>query len=178
MRFIVNAIKLLAVLVAVLVVIAFFLPRHVAVSRSLAINAPVEQVFSHVNSLRAFAVWSPWSDYDPDMKVTFSGPETGVGSRMDWTSDQQNVGNGTQIITASEENQRVETSLDFGAMGRAVAEFTLTPAANGTEVRWGFVTDLGMNPVARWMGLVMDRWVGSDFENGLARLKIAAESDG
>jgi hypothetical protein len=52
-----------------------------------------------VNSLQAFSEWSPWGDYDPDMQVVYSGPETGVGNTMEWTSDHRNVGNGRQEIT-------------------------------------------------------------------------------
>jgi len=43
-------------------------------------------------------------------------------------------------------------------------------------VKWGFATDMGMNPIARWMGLMMDRWVGADYQKGLARLKDLVEA--
>jgi hypothetical protein len=32
-----------------------------------------------------------------------------------------------------------------------------------------------MNPMARWMGLMFDRWIGADYEAGLAKLKQVAE---
>jgi hypothetical protein len=34
---------------------------------------------------------------------------------------------------------------------------------------------MGVNPVGRWMGLMMDRWVGADYERGLANLKALVE---
>ena len=40
---------------------------------------------------------------------------------------------------------------------------------------WGFESDLGMNPMARWMGLMMDSLVGGDYEQGLANLKDLVE---
>lgn len=176
MRLIKRIFGLLVIVVIALVAIAFVLPREVSVSRSVDIAAAPEAVFPHVNSLQKFSEWSPWSSIDPDMKVTYSGPEMGVGNKMDWASDDPKVGIGSQVITAAVDNESVSTELDFGPMGTADAEFLLAAKGAGTEVTWGFTTDLGMNPIARWMGLMMDSWVGADYERGLAALKEIAET--
>ena len=63
-------------------------------------------------------------------------------------------------------------------MGNATATYRLTPAGAGTKVTWGFNTDVGANPFMRWMGLMFDRWVGADYEDGLGRLKKLVESGG
>ena len=52
----------------------------------------------------------------------------------------------------------------------------LTPNGGTTRVTWGFGADTGFNPVARYVGLLMDRAIGPDYEKGLARLKAKAES--
>lgn len=176
MRWIKRLFGALALVILALVVIAYLLPRQVAVSRSVEVAATPEAVFPHINSLEKFSAWSPWGDIDPEMKVAYSGPAEGVGNKMDWTSEHPNVGSGSQIITASVANEAVETKLDFGPMGKADAAFVLAPKGAGTEVTWGFETDLGMNPIARWMGLMMDGWIGADYERGLARLKEIAEA--
>ena len=85
------------------------------------------------------------------------------------------VGNGTQEITQSTPGVRVAISLVIGKMGPSVAVFDLTTEELGTRVEWSLTSDMGMNPVGRWMGLMMDRWVGPDFETGLAHLKAQAE---
>jgi hypothetical protein len=36
---------------------------------------------------------------------------------------------------------------------------------------------MGMNPVGRYMGLMMDRWVGGDYERGLLQLKAQVEAE-
>ena len=77
---------------------------------------------------------------------------------------------------ASTENELVETALDFGAMGSADAKFVLSAKDGGTEVEWGFVSDMGMNPIGRWMGLMIGGAVGDDYERGLAKLKEIAEA--
>ena len=95
---------------------------------------------------------------------------------MKWDSGRRDVGTGRQEITRAEEFSRVESDLDFGEMGRARASFALEPSGTGTRLTWRLETDLGLNPLARWMGLMMDRWVGTDFERGLVSLKKLAEA--
>ncbi len=175
MRILRRIITFIIVVAAILVAIAFVLPREVTVKRSVIINATPEAVFPHVNSMQATEAWSPWLERDPDVRLVYSGPESGVGNRLAWESEHPHVGSGTQEITASEENSRVETALDFGPMGTADASFDLRPEGEATELTWGLVTDTGMNPIARWMGLMLDRWVGADYEAGLARLKALVE---
>ena len=176
MRIVWKLIRYLVALVVILVAVAYVLPRNVTVERSVTVNAPPEVVFPLVNSLQNMSRWSPWLDRDPETKLTYSGPDAGVGNRMVWTSDHPQVGNGSQQITASVENTQVNTAIDFGDMGTAMAAITLAPEGSGTVVTWGFETDMGLNPVARWMGLMMDRWVGADYERGLDRLNALAEA--
>jgi hypothetical protein len=166
---------ILAIFIA-LVAVAYILPREVTVERSVVIAAPPADIFPHVNSLKANEAWSPWMDRDPGMVTVYEGPESGVGNKLTWTSNNPNVGNGSNIITASDPDRRVDTALDFGSMGTANAWIVLDPMGDETQVSWGFTTDMGMNPMARWMGLMMDEWVGADYEDGLNRLKALVEA--
>ena len=176
MRFLKRILAALVVIVVALVAVAYVLPRETQVQRSITIDAPPSRVFPHVNAMQATEAWSPWLDRDPDVQLTYEGPDSGVGNRLIWTSEHPQVGNGTQEITLSTPDERVETALDFGALGTADAWFALQPAGDGTQVTWGFTTDAGMNPMSRWMGLMMDRWVGADYEKGLAKLKAVVEA--
>lgn len=175
MRLIRNVLIGLVALAAVLAVVGMFLPRYVNVERDIIVDAAPAEVFPRISSLQAFAEWSPWGDIDPDMVVTFSGAETGVGNIMEWTSEHPNVGNGRQEIMEVVEDESVRTALDFGDMGTAEAWWRLTPDGEATRVTWGLTADMGGGPVGRWFGLMMDGWVGADYENGLARLQAAVE---
>ncbi len=109
------------------------------------------------------------------MKQTFSGQDTGVGQKLVWQSDKDDVGSGTQEIVESTPPSHVKTALDFGDRGTATATFDLEAFDGGTKITWGFSTDLGNNPFMRWMGLMFDGWIGKDYEQGLASLKELAE---
>ncbi len=167
--------RIVIVLAVLLVGIAYLLPREVSVARSIDINAPASKIFPHFNDLSATEAWSPWLERDPEVKVTYNDIPAGAGAAMRWESEHPQVGNGTQEIIESVENTRVVTALDFGSQGTAEATFELVEAGGVTNVTWGFVTDTGMNPMARWFGLMMDDLVGGDYEAGLSNLKALVE---
>jgi len=176
MRVLRNLLIGLVFIIALAVGAAYLLPREVIVERDTLVNAAPEEVYPHIASLQAFAEWSPWGDYDPDMQVTYSGADDGVGNVMEWTSDHPNVGIGRQEIIEVVENEMVRTALQFDGTHNAEAWWQLTPEGDGTRVTWGLASDMGMNPIGRWMGLVLERFVGPDYERGLEQLRETVES--
>jgi effector-binding domain-containing protein len=165
----------LVILVVALVVIAFLLPGKVHVERSVVISARPATVFALVNGFRRFNEWSPWAAMDTAARYAYQGPVTGVGAKMSWVGNPKTVGTGSQSVLACRPYEMVRTALDFGRQGKATADFTLKPEGQGTRVTWGLDTDLGMNPIARYFGLMFDSMVGKDYERGLAGLKALAE---
>jgi uncharacterized protein YndB with AHSA1/START domain len=172
-----TALKWLFYLIAAVAIIivggSFLLPSQVTVTRSTEIAAPPEKVFAIVGDMRRFNEFSPWAELDPNIKYTFEGPASGIGQKMSWTSENANVGNGSQTIVEHEPPKHVGLELDFG-MGKQLATWDLVPSATGTTATWGFKSDLDGIP-AKWFGLMFDRWIGADYEKGLAKLKTAAE---
>ncbi len=165
------------VIVLVLAVgLAFLLPRNVRVERSTTIEAPAETVFALANGFKRFNEWSPWAAMDPSATYGYEGPDHGVGAKMSWKGDPKTVGQGTNTIVESVPGERVRTALDFGDQGTGFAEFTFVPEDGATRVTWSFETDLGMNPVSRYFGLMLDSMIGADYEKGLQGMKTLAES--
>jgi len=172
-----NVLLGLIVLVLAIVAGAYLTPRHQHVERDIIINASAEEIFPYLNSYQEFNRWSPWAELDPDAEYAFEGPAEGVGARFTWSGNNQ-VGTGAQEITISEFPNRLETLLDFEEEGVATAYFDLVPAdGGGTHVTWGFDTDMGMNPIYRYIGLGMDKWVGADYQRGLENLRDLVESE-
>lgn len=160
--------------VAVVVGIAFVLPQQVHVERSTVIAASPDQVFAVVNDLTQAKDWGPWYKRDPKMVLTFEGPPAGEGAKLKWNSASE--GEGSQEIVESVAFKSIKTKLDFGQQGTATAAFQFASVEGGTKVTWSMDTDVGMNPVARYMGLMFDSWIGKDYEEGLANLKRLVEA--
>ncbi len=165
----------LVILVAALVVVGLFLPSSAHVERTTAIEAPQATVFALLNDFQRFNDWSPWYGVDPDTRYTYDGPDMGVGATMSWASEDPNVGAGSMAIAAADPPRRLEMDLDFGPQGTARAYFDLEGQDGATRVTWGFDTDFGWNLPSRYFGLLFDRFVGGDYEKGLANLKQLAE---
>ncbi len=163
-------------LVVLLCGIGAFLPSGAHVERSVLIDRPPNVVFPLINSYERFNEWSPWYGLDPNAQYTYSGAASGVGAKMAWVGNDA-VGSGNQTITASEPFTRVASDLDFGEMGIAKVEYRLVPEGQGTRVTWAFSSDAGWNLVGRWFNLLMDKFIGPDYEKGLAKLKAVAESE-
>jgi hypothetical protein len=163
-------------LIILLTLVAYLLPRNVHVERATTITAPRATVFTIVNSFTHFNKWSPWAALDPSATYTYEGPVAGVGARMIWVGDPSTMGSGSQVIIESKPWDTVTADFDLGPQGKATGRFTLTAKGPSTNVVWAFDMDLGMNPVSRYFGLMLESMVGGDFERGLAGLKKLAES--
>jgi ribosome-associated toxin RatA of RatAB toxin-antitoxin module len=154
----------------------YVLPNEVTVQRQAVISAPPEKIFAIVGDYRRFQEWSPWADIDSATTYKLEGAVSGVGQKMTWASNNPNVGAGSQVITTITENSHIGADLDLGNMGKASSFWDLKPAATGTEATWGFKMKLD-GVLDRWMGLLMDRFVGPDYEKGLSRVKALAEKE-
>lgn len=174
-----KALKMIGIVVGAIVLllavyIMAFVPVKGHVEKSIVINAPASAVFTHLNDLKKFVVWSPWSKMDPEAKNSYEGAEAGVGAKMNW--DGKDMGKGSQWIEESVENERVKTGLSFEGMeGTSNAEFKLTPEGNGTKVTWTYDGDnKGFMGKAFWM--VMGGMLEGQYESGLQDLKKLVES--
>lgn len=170
------AFRVLLILLLLLVGIGLLLPASTTIERSILIQAPPEQVFAHVNGMRAFHAWSPWAGNDAATEYSFSGPEQGVGSRMEWHSGGAQAGHGSQEIVASVPPREVEMRLVFGDKGGGTAQFRLQPEGRGTRVAWRFHSEFGWDLFSRYVGLMLDGMIGSAYQRGLETLKQRVEA--
>lgn len=167
--------RVLLILLILLAVIGMMLPSSAKIERSILINAPASEIFPHLNGMRAFHAWSPWSEIDPETHYRFEGPEQGIGSRMSWDSGHEQVGLGSQEVVDSVPNQRVEMQLEFGDKGKGNATFLLEPEGTATRIRWQFHTEFGWDLFGRYVGLMLDSMIGMSYEKGLNTLKARIE---
>ncbi|MGQ7868160.1 SRPBCC family protein [Sunxiuqinia sp. sy24] len=168
-------IGLLFILIA-MTVIAFFLPRQVHVERKGTIQAPAKVVFNQVNNLHTWDKWAVWNQMDPNMKVNFENTGIGKDAAYTWESEDPNLGSGKLTITASVPYDSIATTMNFMEKGLSTGYFLFEESGQTTTVTWAFNSDLGYNPLARWMGLLYDSMVGADFKKSIKNLKIVAET--
>ncbi len=110
------------------------------------------------------------------MKRTYSGAATGKGAKYAWEGNRQ-VGSGEMEIIDTAPPRKVLIKLDFMKPFEAhnVAEFTLEPQGETTNVTWAMHGPVPLMAKVMHMVMDIDKMVGTDFAAGLASMKTAAE---
>ena len=168
---------LLGIIIVMLVATSFVIPKDYVVERSITINAQPDEVYPFIVDLKAWQKWGVWFKRDPQMVLSYSGPDRAIGMRSEWISDKE--GSGEMEITELEHNKRVVYSLyfpelDMGSTGTVKIE----ELDSGTQVIWRDEGSVDNNPVNRYFVLFIDSLIGPDFELGLENLKTLVENKG
>ncbi len=165
-------------IILLIVILALIAPKSYEVSRSITINRPLSEVFTYLKSLKNQDNWSPWAERDPNMKKTFTGTDGEVGFISAWESDHKQVGTGEQEVTGIIENEAINSQLRFLKPFKSTSDAYLrvAEASGGTNVTWGFAgtNKFPINIMMLFMN--MEKAIGGDFEQGLAKLKTTLEN--
>lgn len=169
----------LASLISVLFTYVAMKPADYFIEREISIHAPAEKVFPFVVSMKQTDQWMPWKESDPNVKMSFQGPDAGVGSIASWES-QGSMGVGKSEVIEVVPNQKVVTRITYAKPMEftQLSEFILTSHGESTIMAW---TVAGKSPfIARLMCTIslmdMDKYIGGEFEKGLNKLKTMVES--
>ena len=165
----------LGLIVLILIVFSFFLPKEVTVSRSITVNAPIDRVFDQVNDLRNWEKWSPWKRMDPMMEMTFSNPPVGQGAFYKWVSKDKHLGSGTMTLAKVTNFEEIVTALHSEDWGDASANFNFRHKGNDVEVTWTMTNQVGMMPWNKYFALAMKSMLKKQFDQGLDGIKFYTE---
>src|SRR6185369_14614973 len=170
------------ILIGLVAVIALFLiivalrPADFRVERSATLSASPAALFEQVNDHHKFAVWNPFLKLDPNVKNTYSGPDSGVGAVCSWEGNN-NIGAGSSTIVESKPGELVRFRMDWKRPmeGTSTVDFTFKPQGDKTVVTWAMYGK--NNFMGKLVSLFMDceKMCGPQFEQGLASLgEVAA----
>ncbi len=150
MRWFINVLKAMLVCLGLLIGAAFLLPGHRHVERSLDIPVSAQRVWGFVADPRQWTTWAPWSFNNPAMRLRLVSAEA------------------PRLLTYT------LTLVEMGAQARGALRLESTAA--GTRVTWSLDADLGLDPMARWLGLRLERTIGAEFEQGLKDLALMSKA--
>ncbi|HWB62988.1 MAG TPA: SRPBCC family protein [Chitinophagales bacterium] len=167
MKFLKILLIVLVAFAAIYLIVAAIAPKTFYVERKVVINAAPEAIFDNLNGLKEWEPWSPWKRYDSTIKNTYTGPESGVGSKATWTS--QKSGDGSMEIIASQPSSYISVQVSVGGFNPFWGVFRLQPVEGGTQVSWA---DSGK--MEFWwapMNFFAEKMMGPDLQNGLTNMK-------
>jgi effector-binding domain-containing protein len=176
MKTIVKIFYWLLGIIAILVVVSFLLPKSYKVERTESINSNPEIIYSLTSNFQQWHLWAPWTK-ETDSTVVFEmdGAPAQVGTSWKWNG--KSLGTGEMTLTELIPGRIVAFDLAFNhGKYTSKEKFLIENHGDSCKVSWTDEGNLGYNPMSRYMGLFMGRLMGKDFEKGLAKLKIVAES--
>lgn len=176
-KVILGGLGFVVALAVILSVVVSMQPEDFAITRSAEINAPSERVFGLVNDFHRWDSWSPWAKLDPNMKTTYSGPDSGVGAGYAWVGNDE-VGEGKMTIRSNHPPKQIVIDLEFikPFAAKNVTAFEFKAQGDKTTVTWSMAGKNNFMAKAFSMVMDMDKMVGGDFEKGLAQMKTVAEA--
>lgn len=159
-------------------IIAAFTGNDLVYEQSIHINAPIDSVWEHTNSLADLDSWSPWDVKDPDMKKECTGIDGTVGAMQSWDSEVEGIGAGSQTIAKIEAPTYLETDLKFIKPKEMESKgyIHLVVEDVGTTLTWGFKSEMPYPFNFMLLFLDMEKHMGEDWNYGLNTLKDLAEN--
>jgi Polyketide cyclase / dehydrase and lipid transport len=165
----------LLVLIIILILVSYLLPKSYNVERVVYIKADKSVIYNLTSNFTKWDLWTPWTKaIDSTAKFELVGIEGQVGTQWKWTGKV--LGNGEMKITKIKPDELIAYDLSFNngkyqSKGKVVIEAIV----DSNKVSWFDEGDLGYNPISRYMGLFMNKMMGQYFEKGLAKLKKVSE---
>jgi hypothetical protein len=162
----------LLVIIALVVVVAYLLPRTFNAERSILINTDDSTAFYCACSMKNGDFWEEKSSSTVVYEI-IGGCETGAIQRWEGES----MRNGEMILTEVAPFEKLRWDVEFEGVSEKTS-YIVTFKNEGDDilVTWTIEGDLGYNPTLRYMGLMMDDIWGPQLEKGLQNLKKLCEN--
>jgi hypothetical protein len=164
----------LAIVVGLYLVVAFVLPSERHLMEQVETNRKMTIVFDSLNSLRRFKDWNPLLLRDPAVQLTLSGPQSGVGARLDYVSGNDKLGKGSWEIVESVPREKVAykiENIERGHDKQTTFKFEPTGRNNrNVQITQTYDVTYGWDLLGRYAGLYVARHVGDDMQLGLSRI--------
>ena len=164
----------LAIVAALFLIVGVVLPSSRHLSEEIETNRKMTIVYDTLNTPRRLKDWNPLAFHDPAMQWEFSGPDSGVGARADYSSNVPQIGSGSWEITASEPGKRIDYAITDPKRGHDKrSSFLLQPTGRNNrnvKITQTYDVDYGWNLLGRYAGLYVERSVGDDVQFGLGKL--------
>ncbi len=112
MKILKNLLFIITGLVVIALIAAAIMPKTYTVVVSETINKPKAEVYDYLKMFANQKEYSEWTKPDPNLVPTITGVDGTVGSKSSWISDNSDVGEGSQSISAMSDDQ-IDIDLEF-----------------------------------------------------------------
>ncbi len=177
MKLLKGTLYFLLITTAAILLASIFAPGTKVISRTISINAPRAVVFAQLADLRKWPKWDAWYPKDLSQVRTFDG---GLGDniqRFSWSSEHENLGNGSIVVKSFVNNVSLDFMLILINNGREYSfdgKFILKERNGQIDVTWTVKSEQRY-PI-KIINYFLEKWIGPDFSAGLENLKAYVET--
>lgn len=165
----------LAGIFVLIVIVGTFLPSKLKFSRTLSIDAERKLIFSYLDDLHKWKLWSQWSpENDAPITFTYEGKEKGIGAVMRWSGKK--MGKGKVEITETTPHKFLHAEISFSSGFKLQSYFELQQDTDTTHIVWRMEGKVKRFGVARIIALMIPKWMGQDMQTALKILKMLCEA--
>lgn len=167
---------LIVAAICAILCLALTKPDEFRVERSAVINAAPEKVFSVLSDFHRSPEWSAFEKLDPNVKRSFSGPESGKGARYSWVGNAD-AGEGYMEVTDLDPPSKLLLRLHFDKPmeGDSTVAYFLEPQDSATKMTWSMYGPNTFMSKVMQVFMNCDSMMGKFMEQGLANLKAICE---
>jgi hypothetical protein len=108
----INILLVLAAIIVLFLLLAFFMRKDHYVKREIVINAPRQKVFDFLRLLKNQDKFNKWAKTDPERREEFKGTDGTIGYIYSW-SGNKSAGEGAKEIINIIEGKKIETEIRF-----------------------------------------------------------------
>ena len=178
-KFVRFVLVLIGIVVLGVLALGIIEPKEVVVTRSATIKAHSDVVFEQIVKFKNWPNWSPWYKMDSGrMKLSYEGTDGQPGSSFHWEGSE-NTGAG-DVKNTSVNGTTLDYELNY-TRPYAMNTTCMMKAApdtnpNNTKVTWSCTISMSFPWNASFVVMNWDKFLGGDFESGLANLKNYLET--
>lgn len=134
-----------------------------------------KNIFRNINDLEQWKMWSQWSpENDEKIIMSFDGNTKGKGATMKWKG--RKMGSGKMEIKESNPYSFLHAEIVFINSGFTLqSKFQINEDNNLCHVVWAMEGKIKRFGIAKFIGLLLPRWLGKDMDTALKILKMISE---
>ncbi|MEO8174794.1 MAG: SRPBCC family protein [Sediminibacterium sp.] len=176
MNILVTILLVIAGILALLLVIAFFTKRGYHIQREIIIDAPLENVFEYVKQLKNWDNFNERAVADPSKKNEFKGTDGTVGFIYAWSGNSK-VGEGEKEIMFISEGSKFETEIRFSKPFTAVGHTDMvTEPVSANQTKVIFSNRSTLKYPLNFLLLIVEKGIAKDMDTSLSVLKTILEN--
>lgn len=159
-------------------VAGYFLPETLEIERSTVVNAYPDDVFPHLNDLKAYDSWAALDDRLGPVKILTGGAESGVGQTQAWQNGPRGYEVGSREIMQESPPEFVQIQVSVnGDISSTTHAILKTNPGKVTVLSKREIPQPGFPYLGRLRGLIVKQQISDDLDAALDRLKTEIEAN-